>query len=150
MKTIIRVVLMMLVISSFAFGKAEKMNELKRYLGVSKDVVVKDFGKIDLVEDFGKEGHAIVYIKDDYNFETFHFDSKGICERHFAYYGVEGLEAKKKELEKAYGKPVKDEDGRFIYSGKIRLSELDPKNEDNKNEVINGKAMSFRVMEFMK
>ena len=60
------------------------------------------------------------------------------------------LSEKTKELKKAYGEPKKDEGGKLIFEEKIWLSELDPKIEDNKFEVVNGKAMSFKVMEFKK
>ena len=151
MKTIIKIIVGILVISSVAFGKLEKMPSFKEYFGVSKEVILKDFGKPDIVESFGKEGDVIVFIKDDYNFENFFIERKsGLCTRHFAYYGVELLSEKTKELKKAYGEPKKDEGGKLIFEEKIWLSELDPKIEDNKFEVVNGKAMSFKVMEFKK
>ncbi len=151
MKIIIKIIVGILVISSVAFGKLEKMPSFKEYLGVSREVILKDFGKPDIVESFGKEGDVIVFIKDDYNFENFFVDGKsGLCPRHFAYYGVELLSKKTKELKKAYGEPKKDEGGRDIYKGKIRLAEIDVKNEDEKDFIKNGKAMSFYVHEFRK
>ncbi len=89
MKTIIKIIVGILVISSVAFGTVEKMPSFKEYLGVSGEVILKDFGKPDIIESFGKEGDVIVFIKDDYNFENFFIDRKsGLCTRHFAYYGV--------------------------------------------------------------
>lgn len=151
MKTIIKILVGILVISSVAFGKLEKMPSFKEYLGVSGEVILKDFGKPDIIESFGKEGDVIVFIKDDYNFENFFIDRKsGLCTRHFAYYGVGLLPEKIKELKKAYGEPKTEKLGRVIFKEKIRLSEIDVKNEDEKDFIKNGKAMSFHVMEFRK
>lgn len=151
MKTIIKIIVGILIISSMAFGKLEKMPSFKEYFGVSKEVILKDFGKPDIVESFGKEGDVIVFIKDDYNFENFFIERKsGLCTRHFAYYGVELLSEKTNELKKAYGEPKTEKLGRNIFKEKIRLSEIDIKNEDEKDFIKNGKAMSFYVHEFRK
>ena len=60
------------------------------------------------------------------------------------------LSEKTKELKRAYGEPKIEKLGRIIFKEKIWLSEIDIKNEDEKDFIKNGKAMSFYVHEFRK